>query len=49
VPKTRNHLPATNCYKLSASLYLKKPERIMALLLVMTVCLLVYLLQTTTG
>jgi transposase len=27
---------------LAASLYLKKPERIMALLMVMTVCLLVY-------
>jgi transposase len=27
---------------LASSLYLKKPERIMALLMVMTVCLLVY-------
>ena len=27
---------------MAASLYLKKPERIMALLMVMTVCLLVY-------
>jgi transposase len=27
---------------LAASLYLKKPERIMALLMVMTVCCLVY-------
>jgi transposase len=27
---------------LAASLYLKKPERLMALLMVMTVCLLVY-------
>jgi transposase len=33
-------LKAPQC--LAASLYLKKPERLMALLMVMTVCLLVY-------